>query len=212
MVDAGQSISGLVCAFADLTLPCDIVAGFGGGGCPRPISLVDGATTSSLGQAESFYLAAENLPVAGIPTIYDPAPGFTLYRRVCPRGATVADAKDRNLAPGEFWTPCIHFTLQTISPDDIKMSTWYNETHPEAPFVNFFVVSVLLPSGARRTLSYGPPPIDMQNGNEAEAAAMKKAKLYTKEGILGEEIDVQWIPFETGRVRAVLEKEFGFIF
>lgn len=89
------------------------------------ISLVDGATSSSLSPTESFYLAAENLPAAGIPTIYDPAPGFTLYRRVCPPGATVADSNSVALAEGEFWTPCIHFTLQTISPDDIKMSTWY---------------------------------------------------------------------------------------
>lgn len=74
------------------------------------------------------------------------------------------------------------------------------------------VVSLLLPSGARRTLSYGPPPIDMQNGNEAEAAATKMAKLYTKEGISGVEQDVQWIPFETDAVRKVLEREFDFVF
>ena len=70
----------------------------------------------------------------------------------------------------------------------------------------------MLPSGARRTLSYGPPPVDMENGNEAEAAATQKAKLYTKEGIRGEEMDVEWISFDTESVRKVLAREFQFKF
>lgn len=69
-----------------------------------------------------------------------------------------------------------------------------------------------MPSGARRTLSYGPPPVDMENGNEAEAVATQKAKLYTKEGIRGEETDVEWVPFDTESIRNVLTREFQFNF
>ncbi|KAK4058845.1 hypothetical protein OIO90_000291 [Microbotryomycetes sp. JL221] len=189
---------------------CDV--GFGGGGCPRPIRLQDGATSASLSLVESFYLKAEDLPTGNCKSIMDPAPGYTIYRRVCPRGRTVKDATSLELEDGEFWTPCVHFTLQTISPDDILMSTHYNETHPKAPFVNFFVVSLLLPSGARRTLSYGPPPIDMQEGNEEEAAGRRMAKLYTKNGIKGEEFDVDWIPFKVGPMKTTLQREYGFKF
>lgn len=52
----------------------------------------------------------------------------------------------------------------------------------------------------------------MENGNEAAAAATKMAKLYTKEGIRGEETDVEWVPFETESVRKVLAREFQFKF
>ncbi|KAM0792301.1 hypothetical protein ACM66B_004989 [Microbotryomycetes sp. NB124-2] len=189
---------------------CDV--GFGGGGCPRPLRLQDGATSKSLSPVESFYLKAENLPTGNCESIMDPAPGFTIYRRVCPKGINVRDPTDARLEDGEYFTPCVHFTLQTISPDDIKMSTYYNETHPDAPFVNFFVVSRLLSSGARRTLSFGPPPIDMREGNEAEAAKKQMAKLYTKDGIKGDELDVEWVPFKVGPIRDVLAREFGFKF
>ncbi|KAK4053802.1 hypothetical protein OIV83_001458 [Microbotryomycetes sp. JL201] len=189
---------------------CDV--GFGGGGCPKPMRLKNGATSSSLSPVESFYLKAENLPTGNSNSILDPAPGFTIYRRVCPKGVKVRDPQSAELAAGEYFTPCVHFTLQTISPDDIKMSTYYNETHPDAPFVNFFVVSRLLPSGARRTLSFGPPPIDMREGNEAEAAQKHMAKLYTKDGIKGDETDVEWVAFKVGAMRAVLAREFGFRF
>lgn len=74
---------------------------------------------------ESFLLRAENLPIGNIPTIFDPAPGYTLYRRVCPPGKTVADPEDIKLVDGQFWTPAVHFTLQTLQPEDIAMSSYY---------------------------------------------------------------------------------------
>ena len=87
--------------------------------------LQDGATSGSLSPKESFYLKAEDLPTGNRDSIMDPAPGYTIYRRVCPRGANVKNASSTALEDGEFWTPCVHFTLQTISPDDIKMSSYY---------------------------------------------------------------------------------------
>ena len=89
------------------------------------IRLVDGAVSGSLSATESFLLKAEDLPIGTIPTIFDPAPGFTLYRRVCPPGTTVADAEDVTLAEGQYWSPCVHFTLQTLLPEDIAMSSYY---------------------------------------------------------------------------------------
>lgn len=86
------------------------------------------------------------------------------------------------------------------------MLNHYNETHPDAPFISFFVVSQLQPSGGRKTLAYGNAPADL-DGVEG-----RKAKLYQKEGILGEETNIEWIDFETGPMRRVLEKEFGFVF
>lgn len=75
------------------------------------------------------------------------------------------------------------------------------ETHPAAPFVNFFVVSILLPSGARRTLGYS-------QALGKEEGGRKLAKIWTKEGVKGDEYDVDWIPFETGPIGDVLRREF----
>lgn len=75
------------------------------------------------------------------------------------------------------------------------------ETHPQAPFVNFFVVSILLPDGARRTLGYSEAL-----GKEEEGR--KFAKVWTKEGVKGEEYDVEWVAFETGPLGELLRKEF----
>ncbi|ORY59418.1 hypothetical protein BCR35DRAFT_309276 [Leucosporidium creatinivorum] len=183
--------------------------GFGGGGSPRPIALRDGATSASISPSESFLLRAENLPIGDIPTIYDPAPGYTLYRRVCSVDDFVL-AEDLNLEEGQYWTPCVHFTLQTLLPEDVTILNYYNESFPKAPFVNFFVVSLLLATGARRTLSYAPPPAGTKSEELYEAS--QKAKLYTKEGIKGEEQDISFVPFTTSAIRRVLENEFGFRF
>ena len=115
--------------------------------------LVDGATTPSISPIESFKLTEEVLP--GIPAAVcpDPAPGFILHRRI-----TSAD----DPAIGH-WSPLYHFSLNTICPTDIAKDNYYNEKHPQAPFVNFFVCSILLPSGARKTLAYGSPPVDSKS-------------------------------------------------
>lgn len=74
--------------------------------------------------------------------------------------------------------------------------------------MGFFVVSILLASGARRTLAYGAPPTDMVY----DEGDKRLAKLYTKEGIFGEEIDVSWHKFTVGGIKEVLIKDFGFVF
>ncbi|KAI5478311.1 arylamine N-acetyltransferase [Pseudohyphozyma bogoriensis] len=93
---------------------------------------------------------------------------------------------------------------QNLDPMDITMQNFYNEAHPNAFFQTFFVVSRLLPSGARRTISY--PTSDTGDKDKPQA------KLYTKEGINGVEFDVEFVDFETEKVREVLRREFGFKF
>lgn len=74
--------------------------------------------------------------------------------------------------------------------------------------MNAFCVSRLLPTGARRTIMYTVPLCKAKS--EQEGRPMIKA--WTKEGIKGEEYDVEWVPFETGPVRKKLESQFGFRF
>ncbi|SGZ22170.1 BQ5605_C022g09441 [Microbotryum silenes-dioicae] len=182
-------------------------ARFGGGGCPYPIVLEDGATSRSLTRNESFLLRKQTMGINSFEEIHDPPSGWTLYRRVLPRGSVVEDATSLDPSPG-FWSPCVHFTLESILPSDVIMAEYYNSHASAATFMIFFVVSILLPTGARKTLSYGAPPIDLKDSDDN----LIKAKLYTKEGIKGEEENVEFIPFETGPIRKVLEREFGFRF
>lgn len=175
---------------------------------PR-ILLKDGETSPSLSPTESFRLVKEVLPVGADSILEDRASGFSLYRRVLPPNTNITSHENADSGPGH-WTPCIHFTLTTLCPADILMANYFNQHAPTAPFVNFFVVSILLKTGARRTISFGAPPVDMNVGG-AQGTKLQ-AKLYTKEGIRGEEFDVEWVDFETGPVRAVLEREFGFKF
>ncbi|SCZ96599.1 BZ3500_MvSof-1268-A1-R1_Chr4-4g07465 [Microbotryum saponariae] len=182
-------------------------AGFGGGGCPYPIVLEDGATSRSLTRNESFLLRKQAMGINSFEEIHDPPSGWTLYRRVLPRGSIVEDVTNLDPSPG-YWSPCVHFTLESILPSDVIMAEYYNSHAPAAPFMVFFVVSILLPTGARKTLSYGAPPIDLKDGDDN----LIKAKLYTKDGVKGEEENVEFIPFETGPIRKVLEREFGFRF
>ncbi|CEQ39935.1 SPOSA6832_01509, partial [Sporobolomyces salmonicolor] len=182
------------------------VAGFGGGGSPVPIPFRDGATAPSLSPYESFLLRFEKLPIGDLPTIPDPPAGFTLYRRVTDTPIRAPELADSG--PG-YWTPCIHCTVATVAPEDIVMGDYFNSTHPTAPWANIFIVSVLLaPSGARKTLVHGIPAIDQEAPLHPEGK--KLAKLYTKEAILGREYDVEWVVFETGPIREVLEREFNF--
>lgn len=166
--------------------------------------LKDGSTSRSLSPNESFLLRAEILPGGANGEQY---PGYTFYRRVLPANGIIASPETADAGPGH-WSPCYHFTLSTLSPLDIIMSNFYNEKAPEAPFVNFFVVSKLLTSGARKSLIFG-----LFGGNATKGLGdTPTAKLYTKEGLMGEEKDVRWIPFETAPIREILKKEFGYSF
>lgn len=101
--------------------------GFGGGGCPYPQLLEDGTTTGSLSKRESFVLRREAMPVDGHHP--DAQEGWTFLRRVLPRGRTVEDS------PPEvgYMSPCYHFTLNSMSPDDILMLNHYNGTSSLTP-------------------------------------------------------------------------------
>ena len=139
--------------------------------------------------------------------IHDPPAGFTLYRRVVPAGFVIPSHADSTLEPGHFFTPCIHFSLSSLAPLDIVANDFYNSQHPSAPWASIFLTSRLLPNGARRSLCYGIPAL--QGG--APQDGLKYAKLYSKECIKGDEYDVEWVPFDTQSVGAVLEREFGFL-
>ncbi|GAA5900398.1 uncharacterized protein JCM6883_002830 [Sporobolomyces salmoneus] len=183
--------------------------GFGGGGSPILIPFHDGATGASLSKSESFLIRFETMPVGDLTTYPDPPDGFTLYRRVVDEGVEINDHCVAESVPG-YWTPCIHCSVASMSPEDITMADFFNSCHPDAPWASIFLVSILLPNGARRTLCHGVPAIDRAAPPHPEGK--KLAKLYSKEGIKGSEFDIEWIAFETGPIREVLEKEFNFRF
>ncbi|GAA5916594.1 hypothetical protein JCM8208_002117 [Rhodotorula glutinis] len=185
---------------------CDF--GFGGGGSPIPIPLRHGATSPSLSRSESFLLCEEAMPLGDDTSfLHDPPAGFTLYRRVVPAGFIIPSHADTKLEPGHFFTPCIHFSLSTLAPLDIVANDFYNSQHPSAPWASIFLTSRLLPNGARRSLCHGIPALEAG----APQDGRKYAKLYSKEGIKGEEYDVEWVPFDTQSIGAVLERDFGFL-
>jgi hypothetical protein len=165
------------------------------------------------------------MPIGDLTTTPDPHDGFTLYRRVVPAGVEIEDPATAGEGPG-FWTPAMHLTVRflssslcaelttplfqiaTIAPEDMVVADFYSSFHPEAAWTNAFIASILLPSGARRTLVHGIAAIERDAPNDGK----RYAKLYEKEGIKGDETAVRWIPFETQPVREVLESEFGFSF
>ncbi|GAA5996303.1 uncharacterized protein JCM10292_007521 [Rhodotorula paludigena] len=181
--------------------------GFGGGGCPNPILLRDGATSLSLSKSESFLLKEEPMPLGElVSTTHDAYPGWTLYRRVVDAGVVIRSAEEAHRIKGH-WTPCIHFTLATIAPEDVTMGDFFNSRHEQAPWANIFLISLLLPNGARRSLCHGIPAIEAGAPQDGH----KYAKVYTKEGIKGEEYDVEWVPYNTQAMRRVLQRDFGFL-
>lgn len=98
--------------------------------------MVDGATQGSVSSVESFKLVHEKLPIEQAHE--DAADGFTLYRRVPVKGQRIKSAKEADSVPGH-WTPCYHFTLSTMSPGDIDMANYYNESCERALWVCHFL-------------------------------------------------------------------------
>ena len=80
------------------------------------------------------------------------------------------------------------------------VADFFNAKHLDATWAKFFVVSLLLPSGSRRTLARSPRLTDAEG----------RAKLYTKAGISGVDEDVRWVDFTTDAVAAVLRDTFGY--
>jgi hypothetical protein len=117
-----------------------------------------------------------------------------------------------------------HFVPQSLSPVDFVVINHYNETNrrvhvqrsslltfckANAIWAETFLCTQLLPDGSRRTLvASGARPSWMFQGLPQDGR--RRAKLYTKNGILGEETDVEWLEFDTQAIRKVLERDFGF--
>lgn len=183
--------------------------GFGGGGSAVLLPFHNGATAPSLSKSESFLIKFEKMPMGEVTLYADPPDGFTLYRRVVEAGVEIKDHRVASDGPG-YWTPCIHCSIASLSPEDLIIGDFFNSNHPTAPWANIFLVSLLLPNGARRTLCHGIPAIDQHAPTHPDGK--KLAKLYSKEGIKGSEYDIEWIVFETRPIRDVLEREFNFRF
>lgn len=84
---------------------------------------------------------------------------------------------------------------------------WYSATHSLASFVQFLLVTKLIPGsgGARRSLMYQDKP-----------GMPRRAKVFTTGGEEGrgseEGRDVEWVEMKVGPLRAFLEKEFEYKF
>lgn len=181
--------------------------GFGGGGPPWPIPLENGQTGAAVSRSESFLLREEQMPVGEAhPIMHDPPAGWTLYRRIVPAGVVIPNHAEAESVPDSYWTPCIHFSLASMTPEDTMMGNHFNCTHDSAGFARVFVVSRLLEDGARQTLCRGIPAIDAGAPSDGTAYA----KLYTKEGVKGKEYNIEWIPYEVESIGKVLAEQFGF--
>ncbi|KAJ7502945.1 arylamine N-acetyltransferase 1 [Mycena galericulata] len=179
--------------------------GFGGGGCPIPMPLRDGATVAGLNPFEAWTLRYEPLPhdPADTPPI-DVIPGYTMYRRTPPPGTTFSSAPDADTP--STWAHQLHFLLASITVRDIGLYDHYAQVHPLAAFTGFFLVTRLLPGtgGARRSVMFAE---HMARDGD------RRARVHTTGGAAGEgPRDIEYIPMETGPMRAFLEREFGFVF
>ncbi|KAJ7686473.1 hypothetical protein B0H17DRAFT_1204160 [Mycena rosella] len=168
--------------------------GFGGGGCPIPMPLRDGATVSGLNPHEAWTLRHEPFPhePEDTPPI-DVIPGYTMYRRTPPPGETT-------------WMHQFHFVLASITVRDIGLYDYYSQAHPLAAFTGFFLVTRLLPGtgGARRSVMFA---------ERMARDGVRRARVHTTGGAAGEgPRDVEYVAMETGPMRVFLEREFGFVF
>ncbi|KAJ6631621.1 hypothetical protein B0H10DRAFT_2159843 [Mycena sp. CBHHK59/15] len=180
--------------------------GFGGGGCPVPMPLRDGATVAGLNPREAWTLKHEPLPhdPADTPPI-DIIPGWTMYRRT-PLDGGVFPATPTATTPSA-WAHQFHFLLASITVRDIGLYDHYSQAHALAAFTGFFLVTRLLPDtgGARRSVMFAES-MPRRDG-------VRCAKVHTTGGAAGEgPRDVEYVPMETGPMRVFLEREFGFVF
>ncbi|KAJ7209729.1 arylamine N-acetyltransferase 1 [Mycena pura] len=179
--------------------------GFGGGGCPIPMPLRDGATVLGLNPFEAWTMRHEPFPhePEDTPPI-DVIAGYTMYRRTPPTGGAFSTVPDMT-TPSK-WSHQYHFLLSSITVRDIGLFDYYSQAHPLAAFTGFFLVTRLLPGtgGARRSVMFA----------ERMAKDGKRlAKVHTTGGVAGDgPRDVEYVPMETGPMKAFLEREFGFIF
>ncbi|KAF8178605.1 arylamine N-acetyltransferase 1 [Mycena galopus ATCC 62051] len=183
--------------------------GFGGGGCPIPMPLRDGATVAGLNPFEAWTIRHEPFPhePADTPPI-DVIPGWTMYRRTSPPGTkfeSFPDAPDAETP--STWAHQYHFLLASITVRDIGLYDFYSQAHPLAAFTGFFLVTRLLPGtgGARRSVMFAERMV--------KEDGVRRARVHTTGGDAGEgPRDIEYVPMETGPMRVFLEREFGFVF
>ncbi|KAJ7072645.1 arylamine N-acetyltransferase 1 [Mycena amicta] len=180
--------------------------GFGGGGCPIPMPLRDGATVLGLNPFEAWTIRHEPFPhEPEDPAPIDVIPGWTMYRRTPLPGSSFAGVPDPTLASE--WVHQYHFLLSSITVRDIGLFDYYSQAHPLAAFTGFFLVTRLLPGtgGARRSVMFA---------EHMAKDGKRLAKVHTTGGLdnTGAPRDVEYVPMETGPMRCFLEKEFGFVF
>jgi hypothetical protein len=134
----------------------------------------------------------------------DVIPGYTMYRRTPLDGgkfSTVPDADTPSI-----WAHQYHFLLASITVRDIGLFDFYSQAHPLAAFTGFFLVTRLLPGtgGARRSVMFA---------EHMARDGVRRARVHTTGGAAGDGArDIEYVPMETGPMRAFLEREFGFMF
>ncbi|KAJ7818194.1 arylamine N-acetyltransferase 1 [Mycena olivaceomarginata] len=174
--------------------------GFGGGGCPIPIPLRDGATVAGLNPFEAWTIRHEPLPAR---------PGRHAAHRYhlrlddvsahcTPRGLQIRilpNAPDTDTP--STWAHQYHFLLASITVRDIGLYDHYSQAHPLAAFTGFFLVTRLLPGtgGARRSVMFAEHMVKSDGARRARGPR-----------------DIEYVEMETGPMREFLEREFGFVF
>jgi hypothetical protein len=169
--------------------------------------LRDGATVAGLNPFEAWTIRHEPLPheQADTPPI-DVIPGWTMYRRTPPAGCSFPFPDAPDAATPSTWAHQYHFLLASITVRDIGLYDHYSQAHPLAAFTGFFLVTRLLPGtgGARRSVMFA---------EHMARDGARQARVHTTGGTAGKAPrDIEYVPMETGPMRAFLEREFGFVF
>lgn len=100
------------------------------------------------------------------------------------------------------WTPVYFFEHRNSMPSDVELLNFYSEKHPEAPFVNSFLINQLRPDFTRVTLAYNKD-ILAKPENKKGQARLWYTKLW---GLRGE---TRWVDFTNGAIKNILREEFG---
>lgn len=90
---------------------------------------------------------------------------------------------------------------------DFALYHHFSASHALASFTAFWLITKVMPGtkGARRSIMYAD-----------KEGSPRRAKVYTTGGEESEGSqegrDVEWVDMETGPMKALLEKQFGFVF
>ncbi|GAA6027179.1 hypothetical protein JCM8097_002460 [Rhodosporidiobolus ruineniae] len=168
-----------------------------GRSCAYPIPLRDGASMTSIPSAELFQIRqTPRLPGAPSDLLPDSHPFWTVWTRcTSPTGAA-------------YFSPLYSFLLQSVPYTDFISFNHYQSTHPAATFRTFFVATLLHANGERSTLQYRDGLVD----DDGKKAAKFTRTAAPVEGKREDVLEKRWVEMRVGKVRAVLESEFGMTF